>query len=446
MHTGKGMVLVTRNVFDEDGNTCRKTDLSHLTHTPADTLLRKLCAGCHLGHDKTKHALNPVKDRGGGCLACHINAYPPGAHPMLTVRVSSDRCFGCHSRSSRISMNYAGLGEVSKHPQEPAERDNLSRLDDGRWVATNPLDVHHQAGMDCIDCHTVTELMGSAKSMAHREEAVDIRCIDCHRNRSLRLEVGNWPEEFRSFIKRIPFKTSSDQLFLTTERFGTPLWNIEVQTNSENQSESFYLHRKNENERIFIPQYSEASHALSHDHQRLTCSACHAQWAPQCYGCHLSYSDKKRQWDHTEKRGTRGRWRQKRWDFRYELPTLGVTADNRVAPFIPGMIATIEHPDWKQTKFLRLFASTSPHTIGKSRSCVSCHRSPLALGLGTGQLTKSDSVWSFKATSKSLSDALPADAWTGLYRQHTGKGSRLGERSFTQEEIRRILEAALQIE
>ncbi len=446
MHTGKGMVFVTRAVFDENDNACRKTDLSHLTHTPADTLLRKLCASCHLGHDKTKHALDPLKDRGGGCLACHINAYPEHAHPALTTKVSSERCFGCHSRSSRISLNYAGLGEVIRDVQEAEDSNNLRHLDDGRWMERKPLDVHHKAGMDCIDCHTVIGLKGSTKAMMHREEAVDITCRDCHNNTLPRLRLDDWPEKFRSLFARIPFKPTPDQLFLTTARFGTPLWNIALQTSRENRTESLYLHRKNGDERLEIPQYSAQSHMLSQEHQRLTCAACHSQWAPQCYGCHLSYSNKGRQWDHMEKKGTRGRWRQKRWDFRHGLPTLGVTSDNRISPFIPGMITTIEHPEWERPKFRRLFASTSPHTIGKSRTCISCHGSPLALGLGEGQLTKSGDAWTFEAKGQLLADGLPTDAWVELHSPTLGRGSRSGERSFTQQEIKRILDAELTVE
>ena len=39
---------------------------------------------------------------------------------------------------------------------------------------------------------------------------------------------------------------------------------------------------------------------------------------------------------------------------------------------------------------VRRFAALSPHTIGKSRSCESCHRSSTALGLGQGALSIED--------------------------------------------------------
>jgi hypothetical protein len=285
--------------------------------------------------------------------------------------------------------------------------------------------------------------MGSAKGFRHREDAVDIACADCHDNRSERFRNDNWPSEYAGFLERIPFEHGAKREFLKTERFGSPIWNVEITTDSESGSELFYMHRKNGGKRLRIPQISAASHPLAREHERLTCSACHARWAPQCYGCHLNYIEGQRQWDHVEKRATKGRWQQKRWDFRTDLPTLGVTADNRVSPFIPGMIFTIDHPQWEQPKFRRLYASISPHTVGESRSCRSCHRAPLALGLGEGQLVKLHGKWSLKPQRDALLDGLPADAWTGLDSSRPGVGTRDGERSFDRGELERVLDAEI---
>ena len=437
MHTGRGMVHVTRRVLGEKSS--QPEDLSRLGNSPADSLLRKLCASCHLGHEKKKHALDPVKDRGGGCLACHVNAYPEDTHPALTARVSDDRCLGCHSRSARIALSYAGFAEVNNNAASREAVRSLSQLSDGRLVAKQADDVHHRAGMSCIDCHTGRGLMGWAPGPQYQEQAVDIACSDCHDNKLGRLRLRDWPADLRGRIAALPFESGADQLFVTTKRFGTPLWNVEVVANPDNDEETFFLYPKNGGERLRIPQFSMESHFLRDEHRRLTCDACHAQWAPQCYGCHLRYSKKGRQWDHMERRGTSGRWHQKRWDFRRGLPTLGVTADDEISPFIPGMVFTIEHPDWELPKFLRYFAATSPHTVGGSRPCVSCHRSSTALGLGEGRLIRSGDTWMFQPVTESGPDGLPADAWTGLGANRPGVGTRPGERSFTQEEIERIL-------
>lgn len=89
-----------------------------------------------------------------------VESYPDEAHPALTARVSDARCFGCHSRSGRISLSYAGLAEVDGST-EPDAKAGL-RLPDGRPIARLPADVHYLAGMSCIDCHTSIGLMGDA--------------------------------------------------------------------------------------------------------------------------------------------------------------------------------------------------------------------------------------------------------------------------------------------
>ena len=112
MQTGRGMVSVTRQTVDGSIGDEASANLQSLGHGPADSMLRKLCSSCHLGQAKSAHKLDPVRDRGGGCLACHINDYPEEAHPALSAKVSDARCFGCHSRSARISLSYSGLAEI----------------------------------------------------------------------------------------------------------------------------------------------------------------------------------------------------------------------------------------------------------------------------------------------------------------------------------------------
>jgi len=171
MNTGRGIVHTTRLVID--GNVDHPGDgtLATLGETVADSMLRKQCASCHLGHPKTVHAVNETTSRGGGCLACHIGEHPGDTHPALTAEVSDARCFGCHSRSGRISLSYAGLAEVD---------DSELRLADGRTIARMPSDVHHAAGMQCKDCHNAEDVMGHAGSAIHQREAVAVACTDCH--------------------------------------------------------------------------------------------------------------------------------------------------------------------------------------------------------------------------------------------------------------------------
>jgi predicted CXXCH cytochrome family protein len=358
MHTGRGMVHTTRLVIDGDPRPEHTRNLQSLGDSVADSMLRKVCASCHLGQPKTVHAIDVTTSRGGGCLACHIAAHPEGAHPALTSEVSDARCFGCHSRSGRISLSYAGLAEVDESELQ---------LADGRKVAQLEADIHYAAGMGCKDCHYADDVMGSAGHAVHQRDAVVAECTDCHE-----------------------------------------------------------------------------PHEEDADHERLECSACHSQWAPQCFGCHMAYDAGGEQWDHVDREMTAGRWHDRRWDVRNTLPALGVNAEGRIEVFVPGMIMTVAHPDWDEAKFVRMFAPLSPHTTGQSRSCESCHRSSDALGLGRGELALVEGELEFEPAGEILQDGLPADAWTNIGNTLGGRAPFPGQRPFDAEEMRRIRAAEIQ--
>jgi len=429
MQTGGGMVRTTRRALGEPEAIDGHADLAHLTHSPADSLLRKQCASCHLGQKKRAHRLDPMNDRGGGCLACHINDYPKHAHPALSATVSDARCFGCHSRSGRISLSYAGLAETD------TKAGNALHLPDGRTVEHRPADVHYTSGMGCIDCHTEVGIMGIGNTATHKAAAVDIGCADCHDNRQPTIDAAHWPARFRALLPKVPFKVTTGTRFLVTTRHRTPLWNVEL------RKDGAWLHPKRGGPPLRIPPYTAKAHPMAVEHSRLRCDSCHSQWAPQCYSCHLSYDATGAQWDHVERTVTPGAWHERRGDVRSGLPPLGVDAHGKIVPVVPGMIMTATHPDWPKPKFLRRFAALAPHTTGPARDCASCHRSSTALGLGTGRLARTPHGWAFAPAMGPLQDGLPADAWTALDRPlHPTQD---GVRPLTASEMRRILDAAV---
>jgi hypothetical protein len=178
-------------------------------------------------------------------------------------------------------------------------------------------------------------------------------------------------------------------------------------------------------------------------HERLTCASCHSQWAPQCFGCHMEYNEVGEQWDHIERAVTPGRWDSKRWGVRNGLPPLGVNGAGDIDVFVPGMIMTVDHPEWESPRFFREFAPLSPHTIGPPRSCASCHRSAEALGLGRGQISQRAGVFEFRPDAASLEDGLPADAWTNLDNSLGGQASIDGERPLNPAEMKKVYGAEL---
>lgn len=431
MHSGKGMVNVTRFALREQPTTEGEANLSGLGASPADSLLRKLCASCHLGQPKRRHTLDPLRDRGGGCLACHVNAYPEPGHPVLSTQVEDARCFGCHSRSGRIALSYAGLAEIDEEALGLPGTGAPGRLPDGRLVERRAPDLHHRAGMACIDCHTAAGVMGAEDQPAHRETAVDIQCSDCHANREPRVTLTDLGPASR----RLPFPARPDQEFLVTARQGTLLRHIRVGV------ERNLLYPKLGGPPLVVPTYTLTSHPPNEEHRRLSCQACHSTWAPQCYGCHLEYTEQGEQWDHADSRASPGVWHESRWLVRNGLPPLGVSEDGRIFPHVPGMIFTLEHPQYLQPLFRRLFSPLDPHTSGPSRGCPDCHADPVALGLGQGGLHRTEGGWRFIPTHEPAADGLPADAWTRLDGGVTGGSTRKGNRPFSPEQLRKTLDA-----
>ncbi len=440
MHTGSGMVSVTRFTFGESPHPDMPSDLADLGHSPADSYLRKMCASCHLGQElHSIGTFDPIGNRGGGCLACHLpvkaDARTPNvAHPPLTAQVTDASCVGCHARSGRISLNYAGMAEVDDDALRRMDTSGLGRLPDGRLVERRHADIHHQAGMGCVDCHTIRDVMGPTHGYAHASEAVDIQCADCHANESARVTLEDFPADMSGRAARIPFPTTRSTQFLTTARNGTPLWHVELTPSGP------VLHRKTAGGQLPIPALSPENHPDDGAHDRLSCAACHTDWTPQCYGCHIEYDPDGASFDHVAREITPGIWLEERWMVRNERPPLGVGPDGLIRPFLPGMVRTIDHPDWDDTQFRRLFGPLSPHTTNAGIGCADCHRSPRALGLGEGMLERDGAAWSFYPAMPILRDGMAADAMATLDGR-AADTTRAGARPFTADELRRILNA-----
>lgn len=332
-------------------------------------------------------------------------------------------------------MNYVGLAEADPEPGSPSR---LLRLTDGRTVQQHANDVHHRAGMSCIDCHTSTGIMGAGDNSGFKHRAVDIECADCHLAARSSTGLDGWPEDYVESRRYLVQAGQFDRKVPLTRRYSTPLWHVEIRPDG-----SRLLHPKLGGTPLSIPDYNPAQHPQAETHERLTCSACHTQWAPLCYGCHSSYDPTGSQVDHLSGKETPGRWREIRWDVRAELPPLGVDEQERIRPVSPGMIMQVDHPDWEQPLFRRLFALSEPHTTGPSRSCESCHRNSSALGLGQGELSKLGGAWSFQSARPLLQDGLPADAWTALDGKRQGGSSGDPIRPFNRREMQTILNAEI---
>ena len=474
MTTLSGMVSVDRYAFGETKDLNKLNLISRIGHSPADSHLRDLCALCHLGGRKTE--LGPITQlsRGGGCNACHLNydnkslnsllKYQETSsniidtsyyHPSLSIKMNNNHCFGCHSRSGRISTNYEGWHDTLLKPDEMQDSVNYRVLEDGRVFIKAQQDIHHEKGMECIDCHTSHEVMGDGNYYLHEEDQTKITCTDCHITGKPETKgVEKFDYESLKIITLRNFDIK-DRKFLVVHKSGYPLVNTYL--NKQNKPE---LVTKNTDEILPLKPPSIVC-TEGQGHKSLSCKSCHTSWAPQCVGCHTQYNPDETGFDLLVKNDTKGRWDETPSDYLAEPPTLGIkiSKDNdgkvkkTVETFVPGMVLTIQkdynNPVSSKNRniiFRRLYAPTFSHTITKqSRSCKSCHNNPLALGYGRGNLefVKQGKSGKWIFTPKyplSKYDGLPLDAWIGfLGTRKDYYSTRTNYRPFTIEEQKNIL-------
>jgi len=466
MTTNSGIVSVDRFVFGEGHSPDILSHIKELGHTAADKHLRDLCANCHLGNEKMETGWVDEKSRGGGCNACHLNysdeakqmhiSYLTGAkhdsllplvHPSLDINVSNDHCFGCHSRSGRISTNYEGWHETLLDEADVENKDGYRVLQDKRVFEFVSADVHHQLGMECIDCHNSYEVMGDGQYYLHEENAVKILCEDCHLiEKHETVSYGEMDAEQKKIFDLRKFK-HVDKKMVVGKESQIPLINVFM-----DNEEAFLITKKKKE--IHLLSRPVIHCTKDHGHENISCSACHTAWAPHCIGCHNEFDKNAEGFDLLENKFVTGEWVEFVGKFFADPPTLGFRDGDKkqIEPAVPGMIMTIDKgsfenkPSDESLLFHRLYAPVSPHTTSKQgRNCKSCHNDPLAIGYGRGELVyhieNNTAYWEFTPEfAPRTEDGLPEDAWIGFLAESSlTPSTRSDFRPFTIKEQQRIL-------
>lgn len=470
MTTMSGVISVNRYVFDEAATPDIRAHVKDVGNSPADRHLRDLCVNCHLGNRKISAGPNNTISRGGGCNACHLY-YSDSAlvslanyrlsgtiedsgffyHPQLNLKIPDDNCFSCHSRSGRIALSYAGWHETLLDEKNIPDTRIFKVLDDRRVVQYVGQDVHHQAGMSCIDCHLSRELMGDGESYRHKEEQVKIGCIDCHfLDDPVTVYAKDIDPESVKILKLRDWMNDSLRL-LKTAKDNHPIINSRV---GEDGRARLTL-KSGDTLLALRPPVRKCTRGKAHS--SLSCASCHSAWIPQCIGCHNSFDSRAPGYDMLENRERTGSWVEYTGLFLAGEPVLGIISDKRgqktVTTFTPGMVISIDTSSFYQNResnpiFCRLYAPVSAHTtVRQGRTCRSCHLDPLALGYGRGELIyRMDGnygTWDFvNRFDRSRYDNLPEDAWIG-FLEEPGRvvSTRSNARTFNIGEQKSILTA-----
>lgn len=468
MTTNSGIIAVDKFVFGEADSLNYHYHIKDLGYSASDKHLRDLCANCHLGAEKTEFGEINQLSRGGGCNACHLNYSKeaktdlenylvsnkttlPKFHPSTNIFVNDTHCFGCHSRSSRISTNYMGLQETLLEEDEIVNKDGYAILEDKRIYKELIDDVHHAKGMLCVDCHTSHEVMGDGKQYVHAEDAVTLQCSDCH----FKDKPNTIPYDSIDLESKLVFLhrkyQHSDKKILVAQKDGHPLVNTYVDSNGD----AFLISKSDGSLYPLKPQSTVCSRDDAH--KNVSCSACHSSWTSRCIGCHNKFdANELKGYDLLDKKNVMGQWKEYVAEFSSSQPALGVREHkdmNMVEPAIPGMILTIDKGSYigvpeTDISFHRLYAPNAPHTTTKEvRDCKSCHANPATLGYGNGTLVyKIDNKkgqWIFTPEyALNPNDNLPEDAWIPFLRKvdvSVVNSTRINFRPFNVEEQKRLL-------
>lgn len=462
MSTLAGIVTVNRNAWGERHDDATP-HIARIGHSPADSHLRQLCALCHLGAPKSEPEAVNEQPQGGGCTACHVRygpaartalerrrearaatastagvasgsdsattprAVPLTAHPDVALPVDNAPCFGCHSRSGRISLSYDGWHEANPPPAE-TQRAGTRTLDDGRVVVQVAPDTHSTRGLACIDCHTATEVMGDGTRHGRQTEQLRVACGDCHpHRRPLTTDASGLDGGSHRILRLRKLGETSPRILATAS--GDVLLNAHVDADGRAR-----LLRKGDGAALELrPASPRCRDAV---HSRVSCIGCHTAWAPRCPACHTRYDPQAKGYDLLDDRDVQGEWIESSGPFTAVPPTLGMRRNDvlgvrreTVDPFVPGMIATFDGSKAPggapEPVFRRWYARAFSHTVSKAgRSCASCHSDPVALGYGEGRLEfvaagPGRGRWRFVASHAPGPDGLPADAWIGFQRTRT---------------------------
>ena len=441
------------------------------------TYSRQQCQRCHVGvNGREKRG----DYRGAGCSSCHvpysneglyegddptIDKEQPGkllTHQMQGTRKSvvshngleysgipAESCVSCHNRGKRIGTSYQGVMEFPYRTPYDETGSKQPKLHTKSYLYIKE-DLHHavesrpenpEGRMLCQDCHTTVDMHGDGNLPGTTLAQVEIECEDCHGTVSqfpweLPLGYGEeHQEDIGDAARGLSEDLTAEQYFaevyeaqdgyLLTAR-GNPFGNV-VKSGSKVIMHSAsgldfevpVLKQISLDGTWKSPDAEVAMNSVGQHMESMECYACHADWAPQCYGCHVTvdYSEGKTDVDWITNANARedngltgdaplgtngltsaGKVSESRSYLRWEEPTLGINGEGRVSPLMPGcqVITTVIDkdgntvaqneiwmtPDAGGTKGLD-HAAVQPHTAGReARSCESCHNNPKALGYG----------------------------------------------------------------
>ncbi len=427
-----------------------------------DGVLRDKCFVCHLE--------NASAERSQGCAACHftrakdglykggdpvVNKKEPGhpAYHRIAALPEKSGCLQCHK-------NFSMADDTEQKHLSAKQSASGGFFLPGKGRAKE--DVHFKAGLECIDCHTQFDIMGDGNIYSRQFQAVEIRCETCHGHVKAGPSVAQitHPDDravrlsrhYKGFVNK-----TGDWMAVSAR--GRKMTNVKAIGKKITTLEK----RSGKKHTTPLVRNGSRAHFLS-GHSRLGCTACHSQWSKACADCAIVYNQSKGPETDTHKS----------LPDRVVEPVLIMGPRGKIVAMLPRhnrkftaldekdhLVEAIDmdgdslgpYRDWEFTNPMGYsggnagFAS-QPHSVGKqARSCVSCHLSSTALGLGEGEMKigkvstgKMDRMEPLIRTNivSRISELSPKASVTLRGEKVAGSGQP-GVRPLNQKEITRVL-------
>ena len=226
--------------------------------------------------------------------------------------------------------DYHGHGWVFRAIFKHDHKGNLLDLDDNKIDNNDPRkfakavhlkDVHLADGMQCGDCHFLTDVHGNGMLYGEPRNATAITCVDCHGTidqRPTLFTSGNAGQIDLLNTSNTPFGPrfvwEGNKLWQQSSMSPDVRWEIPQTIDTINPLSSHYnpksayaktLQRdgktwgfvagigdaggpkaSNPTPYITVPSYHNHVR-LAHDNATMDCQICHTSWATSCFGCHL---------------------------------------------------------------------------------------------------------------------------------------------------------------
>jgi hypothetical protein len=324
-------------------------DLQAVREVAYSHYLSKNCNTCHqAGYPRND---SPGLYRSSGCTSCHMvydtdgtykgddPVLPRGTptHPrthQITTAIPTEQCASCHFQGGRIGLAYQGIREGGFSAETTPENAEfvsstlyghapgyyLSDEDTTNAVDETPPDLHHDAGMVCVDCHTGTDVHGNGRIYSTSKQQVDIACEDCHGTIDTPVHPG--ASGFVETAAGRPLKqlaVAGDGTVTLTDRMAGAVHPVAQVHDVVNDPARIAAHAA----------MSRYESGFSHT-EALTCDTCHSGWQQTCVGCHVTVDFRLKQVDYQTGLSSPGLTRGSRKLYSLDSLLLGVRSDGRV--------------------------------------------------------------------------------------------------------------------